>query len=168
MPITTDFEIFILRCVENGATGVWEDNNKCETCEVNQQIPFSEYCQKCIDEWNEENEEEEDDKDNRICKMINTEETKKNKEKFNIVMREIFSVSLEGQDDIEAMMNEVIYPTIQENEWSERYTGMYEIDSGMSILYTKDLILSYKSVSDCVRGVNGFNKWDLSTNTADM
>ena len=90
MPTTTDFEIFILRCVENGATGVWvEENTKCETCEVNQQMPFSEYCQKCIDEWNEENEEEEDDKDNRICKMINTEETKKNKEKFNIVMREI-------------------------------------------------------------------------------
>ena len=76
MPTTTDFEIFILRCVENGAI-LWvegEENNKCETCEVNQQIPFSEYCQKCIDEWSDVEdsvEDSEEDSEEEVSKYLN-------------------------------------------------------------------------------------------------
>mgnify|MGYP003676334136 CR=1 FL=1 len=72
MPITTDFDTFLLRCIANGATGVWvEENTKCETCEVNQQIPFSEYCQKCIDEWSDVEDSEEEDSEEEVSKYLN-------------------------------------------------------------------------------------------------
>jgi len=36
-----------------------EENNKCETCEVNQQMPFCEYCEKCVNKWTTDDEEPE-------------------------------------------------------------------------------------------------------------
>ena len=141
MVITTDFDTFIERCVENGAKIIRSD---------------------CLS----------DDIMGLIGEEIQKlKQTKKNKEKFNIVMREVYSISYDRQDNLEEMMNEVIYPTIQEHEGSLDMPGsrIFFCDNGaQGYHYTKDLILTYKSYINCYNDIDGFNEWELSTNTADM
>ena len=93
-------------------------------------------------------------------------DTKLNKEKFNIVMREIYGISVRGEDCLEEIMMVIQdYPIFEKTE----YPDIFICDDGMSdeVLYTKDLIITYNTIADCINNINGYEEWGLRTNTAE-
>ncbi len=103
-------------------------------------------------------------------KNIEKEKQYKNehKQKFNIVVREIYSVYVDlmmsGEPNVfENMMSHITCLTIVKG-----YKNIYRFDPGMGYVYTKDMIIIYDSLEDCINNINGVNEWELELNTAEF
>jgi len=104
----------------------------------------------------------------KIIMDINTEiikveknNLKNHKKKFNIVIRQIYDMSLSGEEGSDLL----IYTKMFQNTDHKNIFVSYEGGPG-SADYTEDLILCYDSIEDCINKVNGVNEWDLKLNTA--
>jgi len=93
---------------------------------------------------------------------------KEHKQKFNIVVREIYSIFVDlimsGPDDDDIFNNMMGH--ISCLSLVKGYKNIYRFDPGMGYVYTKDMLLIYNSLEDCINNINGENEWELVLNTA--
>ena len=111
-------------------------------------------------------------------KNIEKEKQYKNehKQKFNIVVREIYSILMDlmMEGNVEDLSgNPITHFNIMINHSKcltlvEGYKNIYQFNTGMDYVYTKDMIIIYDSLEDCINNINGVNEWELELNTAEF
>ena len=87
---------------------------------------------------------------------------KNHKKKFNIVIREIWNMSMTTGEEGSDLLR---YRYLFKNTEHKNIFVANEGGPGSSD-YTEDLILRYDSIEDCINKVNGRNDWDIILNTA--